>query len=170
MRAGASRTSALALDARAEPDWLGAALPADEEWRIAWTKFYDGLDLAHAFARDRRRALPRHLGAAGRVLDPAGAGGLGPSDVAARRVQNWIYAWQRFAAAADFPGLATDSTSEIVRSIAEQAAYIRANLSAERNHRTLELYTLFLVALALPAADPSGELLARRSTACTRTC
>ena len=32
-----------------EPDWLGAVLPADEEWRIDWVKFYYGLDLAHAY-------------------------------------------------------------------------------------------------------------------------
>jgi hypothetical protein len=28
------------------PDWLGARLPADAEWRIQWVKFYYGLDLA----------------------------------------------------------------------------------------------------------------------------
>ena len=48
-----------------EPDWLGADLPADEEWRIEWVKFYYGLDLAHAYRDDRRPALPRRLGAAG---------------------------------------------------------------------------------------------------------
>ena len=30
------------------PDWLGASLPDDEEWRIEWVKFAWGLDLAHA--------------------------------------------------------------------------------------------------------------------------
>ena len=39
-----------------EPDWLHADLPADEEWRIDWVKFYYGLDLADAFRAtgDRR--------------------------------------------------------------------------------------------------------------------
>ncbi len=32
-----------------EPDWLGAELPEDEEWRIDWVKFYYGLDLADAY-------------------------------------------------------------------------------------------------------------------------
>ena len=38
------------VDVGARPDWLGVALPEDDEWRIEWTKFYYGLDLAHAFA------------------------------------------------------------------------------------------------------------------------
>ena len=33
-----------------DPDWLGARLPADEEWRIEWVKFAWGLDLACAAA------------------------------------------------------------------------------------------------------------------------
>ena len=32
------------------PDWLASDLPADDEWRIEWSKFYYGRDLAHAFA------------------------------------------------------------------------------------------------------------------------
>ena len=39
------------VDVGPEPDWIGAALPADREWRIEWTKFYFGLDLAHAYAQ-----------------------------------------------------------------------------------------------------------------------
>ena len=48
----AGETRALGL----EPDWLHADLPADEEWRIDWVKFYYGLDLADAFRStgDRR--------------------------------------------------------------------------------------------------------------------
>ena len=51
VRAGRFRYFGQELDLGTDPDWTGAALPADEEWRIAWSKFYDGLDLAHAFAR-----------------------------------------------------------------------------------------------------------------------
>src|SRR5215467_11638319 len=31
------------------PDWLASAFPGDTEWRIEWSKFYYGLDLAAAF-------------------------------------------------------------------------------------------------------------------------
>ena len=43
------------LELGVEPDWLGARLPPDAEWRIEWTKFYYGLDLAHAFAETGER-------------------------------------------------------------------------------------------------------------------
>src|SRR5919202_6277646 len=38
------------LDLGPEPDWLTGGLRTDEEWRIEWSKFYYGLDLASAFA------------------------------------------------------------------------------------------------------------------------
>src|SRR4051812_50182614 len=50
VRAGRFTELGLTLDLGPDPDWLGAELPADVEWRIAWSKFYFGLDLAHAFA------------------------------------------------------------------------------------------------------------------------
>ena len=47
--AGRFTFGGVTLDQGTEPDWLGAVLPADEEWRIDWVKFYFGLDLADAF-------------------------------------------------------------------------------------------------------------------------
>ena len=28
------------IELGAEPDWIGAMLPADREWRLEWSKFY----------------------------------------------------------------------------------------------------------------------------------
>ena len=56
-----------------DPDWLGAGLPADEEWRIEWVKFALG---ARPRARRRRTGDPAYqdaVGAADRVVDPPGA-------------------------------------------------------------------------------------------------
>jgi hypothetical protein len=143
-----------------EPDWLGAELPPDEEWRIEWSKFYYGRDLAFAFAQTGEvcflRAWERLVGSWIAQVPP----GRDTSDVTGRRIQNWLYAWQDFASAPAFPGLAPGLGERISASIAEQAEHIRLNLSPERNHRTLELYALFLVPLALPELDPERELLA----------
>jgi hypothetical protein len=143
-----------------EHDWLGAALPPDPEWRIEWTKFYYGLDLAHAFAQTGERrfltAWERLVSSYLRQLAP-GEGHEDTSDVAARRVQ--IYAWAAFAAAPGYPGLRPGLEHELLAGIRDHADYIRDNLTAERNHRTLELYALLVVALALPALDPDGALL-----------
>ena len=155
---GRFRIAGETVDVGARPDWLGAVLPDDDEWRIEWTKFYYGLDLAHAFAATREE---RYLDAWVRLVGSYIADvpvGIDSSDVAARRVQNWIYAWQAFAEADGFPGLPEPFEADFVGRIAEQAAHIRANLTVERNHRTLELYALLVVALALPELDPDESL------------
>jgi Heparinase II/III-like protein/Heparinase II/III N-terminus len=151
------------VDVGVEPDWVGAALPDDREWRIEWTKFYFGLDLAHAYAETGEArfldAWQRLVGSYLRQV-PAGEGVEDTSDVAARRVQNWIYAWAAFAAVPGFPGVRGGLDRELLRGIGEHAAFIRDNLTPERNHRTLELYALLIVALALPDLDADGALLA----------
>jgi hypothetical protein len=151
------------VDVGVEPDWVGAALPEDREWRIEWTKFYFGLDLAHAYAETGEQ---RFLDAWQRLVAsylrqvPAGEGIEDTSDVVARRVQNWVYAWAAFAAVPGFPGLRGGLADELMQGIGDHAAYIRDNLTAERNHRTLELYALLVVAVALPRLDADGALLA----------
>jgi Heparinase II/III-like protein/Heparinase II/III N-terminus len=149
------------LDLGRHPDWLGEVLPADPEWRIEWNKFYWGLDLAHAFAEVREA---RFLETWERLVEswidqvPIGSD---ETDVTARRIQNWIYAWTMFLPATDPPGLSDGLEERLLASLADQADYVRRNLTAEtwRNHRTLELYALFLAAIAFPQLDPGGDLL-----------
>ena len=160
VRSGRFEYFGQALELGTEPDWTGAELPADDEWRIVWSKFYDGLDLAHAFGETGDRGFLEtweRLVASWIRCVPVG---WDSTDVTARRVQNWMYAWQRFADSPGFPGLTPGLDEEIARSVAEQADYIRSHLTPARNHRTFELYTLFLVALAFPGTDPRGDLLA----------
>ncbi len=140
-----------------EPDWLGAELPADEEWRIEWVKFADGNDLAHAYAQTGE---PRYLATWERLVGSwirQVAPDHDAAEVAARRILNWIYAWQAFAAAGADPAPGLDTA--LLRSIARQARHVRENLAPGRNHRTLELYALLIAALALPDLDPGGALL-----------
>ena len=131
------------LELGTEPDWLGADLPADEEWRIDWVKFYYGLDLAHAYrttgdARYRdtwERLVRSYL----RQVPPD----CDPSEVTARRLVNWIYAWQGFGP------LPNGLEPALAERIAAEARHVRDTLTPERNHRTLELYALAIVALRL---------------------
>jgi uncharacterized heparinase superfamily protein len=148
------RTLELGLD----PDWLHAPqLPVDTEWQIAWSKFYWGLDLAHAFATTGEErflhAWESLVSSWIRRVAVADAD-WDTSDVAARRVQNWIYAWDRFASAPGFPGLRDGLADELLDSIRAQTQHIRDHLTPARNHRTLELYALFVVGLALPDLEP----------------
>ena len=147
------------LDLGVEPDWLGAALPPDREWRLEWVKFYYGLDLAWAFREtgDRRflDVWERLVRSWIRQVPIA----IDPPDVIGRRIQNWIYAWNGFAASDRFDGLSDGTDDAILESLAAHVEYLREHLTRERNHRTLELYALFVAALALPVLDPRGDLL-----------
>ena len=120
------------------PDWLGAELPADEEWRIEWTKFYFGLDLAlRVFDRPDER---RFLRAWERLVTSWVSDvpvGVDTTDVAARRVSNWIYAWQRVREAPGFAGPRPGREQRAARlASATQVAYLRANLTPARSATT----------------------------------
>ena len=147
------------LELGLEPDWLGAQLPADEEWRIEWVKFYYGLDLGHAYAETGaerfRQAFERLVRSWIDHVDPA----HDPSEVTARRISNWVYAWCRFDSVPGFGGFTEELEDELAASLEAQAAHVRANLTPARNHRTLELYSLLILALALPELDPDDVLL-----------
>jgi Heparinase II/III-like protein/Heparinase II/III N-terminus len=149
-----------ALDLGVEPDWLGAALPIDREWRLEWTKFYYGLDLAWAFrvTGDQRFLTTWERLVLSWIRQVPVA--FDPCDVIGRRMQNWIYAWCSFAASERFPGLTPGTDEAIVESLQAQVSHLGAHLTRERNHRTLELYALFIVSLALPTIDPGGHVLA----------
>ncbi|NUR55582.1 MAG: alginate lyase family protein [Acidobacteria bacterium] len=141
-----------------EPDWTYMDIHADREWWIEWTKFYYALDLAHAYcATDDRRFLDtwqRLLG--GWAADvPAD---FGPTDAIGRRLQNWIYSWNALASSLAFPGLPRVVEDTIVGSMMRQAQYLRAHLTPERNHRTLELYALLVVGLSFSTQELFEEL------------
>ncbi|MBM2821279.1 MAG: hypothetical protein HW413_25 [Thermoleophilia bacterium] len=143
----------ITLDLGRTPDWHDLRLPADEEWRIEWTKFYFGLDLAHAFVvSSDQRYLRAWEGLVGSFSEQVPVG-EDSSDVCARRIQNWVYAWDAFASASSFRGLSPEFESELLDSLADQGRFIQEHLTPERNHRTLELYALLLVSLALPEVD-----------------
>ena len=149
----------VSLELGLEPDWRSAGLAEDKEWAIEWAKFYWGLDLAHAF---RETAERRFLSAWERLVRSwihTVAVGSDASHAAGRRIQNWIYAWDAFASAPGFPGLTPGMTTAVVRSLAAQVRDLRGRLTPERNHRTVELYALFIAALALPELDGDRALL-----------
>lgn len=157
--AGRFTAAGTTLDLGSDVNWLENPLPDDEEWQIEWHKFYYGLDLGHAYGKTGDEKFLQNWERLVRSHIHQVTVGLDSSDVTARRVQNWIYAWQIFARSKKFRGLSAGLDREIPASIAEQIRYLRENLTPERNHRTLELYTLFITALALPQLDRTGELL-----------
>lgn len=150
------------LDLGRRPDWRTCGLPGDEEWRIELTKLYEGLDLAHAFTcTGELRYLETWQDLVGSFLLAVPVG-MDSSDVSARRIQNWIYAAQRFASAEAFVGFDAGFEVELRERIAHDVAHLRGHLTPERNHRTLELYALLVADLAFGdrrAAQDDLEML-----------
>lgn len=156
---GIFTNAGLALDLGRKINFLENPLPTDEEWQIEWFKFYFGLDLAHAFCRTMDTKYLQTWEYLVRSFIRQVPVGFDTPDIAARRVQNWIYAWQMFAELPLFQGFSQHFETEIRQSIKRQITFIKENLTPARNHRTLELYALFIAALALPEIDLRGELL-----------
>src|SRR5262245_3019496 len=94
--AGMFTHNGVTLDLGPEPDWIGGGLAHDVEWRTEWVKATEGLALAHAHAvtgADRYlRAWERLV----RTYIEQVSVGFERSEVSARRMQNWLYASQRF--------------------------------------------------------------------------
>jgi hypothetical protein len=132
------------LDLGPEPDWIAGGLAHDVEWRVEWVKAAEGLDLAHAFAvtgHDTYLLTWERLVRSYAAQVPVG---FERAEVAARRMQHWLYAWQRFRDV----GAPTSVDELLAARLRADAANLSGHLTPERNHRTLELYALLLVGVA----------------------
>ena len=132
-------------------DWLTNP-SRDIEWHILLHKFYFAPGLAKQFART---GDPRYLN----CLEDLVQGwisqtppGFIATDVTARRVQNWIYACHILTEHG--AGHSRENfKATFLSSLAGQVEFICNNMATARNHRTLELYAVFLASIAFPALD-----------------
>lgn len=154
---GRFTVAGITRDLGCPPDWRQDPYPPDKEWRVEWVKFYFGLDLAHAFNVTRDR---RYLTAWQRLVEAfisQRSAGSDDVEVVARRVQNWIYAWNRFVEGGIEP-LDPALASAVAAYLWDEVVYVRDHLTKERNHRTLELYALLTASLAFPDRDADATL------------
>jgi hypothetical protein len=140
-------------DLGAAIDWLHNP-SADVEWHILLHKFYFAVGLAERY----RTSADERLLACFVELVTSWLAQTPPTfiavDVTARRVQNWIYAWYVFKrAGARFP----QGFELVLRSsLEEQVNAVIVELAPARNHRTLELYAVFLFCVAFPSGTRSS--------------
>ena len=129
-------------------DWLRNP-SVDIEWHILLHKFYYAVGLGKAFKETgSRRYLDRWVELTSSWMEQTPPGFIA-SDVTGRRVQNWIYAFYFFVEHADAE-LPEGFLRRFLQSLAEQVEFLIDNLATARNHRTLELYAIFLAAIVFP--------------------
>ncbi len=129
------------------PTWTVSPI-ADEEWRIEWVKGYEGLDLAYAFSQEPAEAYASTWMLLVSSFCEQVPVGHDSSDVSARRMQNWLYTWQRFTDSPEFPGFPDSFVQQLTARLRQDADHLADNLTAARNHRTLEIYSLLLLGIA----------------------
>ena len=133
-------------------DWLHNP-SADVEWHILLHKFYYAVGLGLAFQRSGQAACVQRwveLIDGWMRVTPCG---FIAADVTGRRVQNWIYSLHLFVGhvAHDAgPLIPADFHRRLLHSLHEQVEFLCANLTEKRNHRTLELYAIFLAGVVFP--------------------
>ena len=141
----------------AEFDWLSNP-SRDIEWMILWHKFYYavGLGIAYHETKDQRYA-DQWMTLTERWIDQTPLDFL-PTDVAGRRIQNWIFAHYYFVTLN--PGaIAPAFYRKFLHSIYDQVCFLLTNLTVARNHRTLELYAIFLAAVVFPECKGASHWL-----------
>ena len=133
-------------------DWLHNP-SADVEWHILLHKFYYAVGLGMAFERSAdARYLQRWVSLIDGWMRSTPPGFIA-ADVSGRRVQNWIYSYHHFVThAAHDTGAHIDPAfhTRLLHSIHEQVEYLCEHLTPKRNHRTLELYAIFLAGVVFP--------------------
>jgi hypothetical protein len=130
-------------------DWLNNP-STDIEWAIMLHKFYYAVGLGIAFKEtgDRRYA-DKWVELTSSWIATVPMDFL-PSDVAGRRIQNWVFAHYYFVGECPTEAVTPEFYVQFLASIHQQTSHLCQNLTPARNHRTLELYTIFLVAVVFP--------------------
>ncbi len=132
----------------------------DLEWLILLHKFYYLKDLAGAYdyTQDERYAL-KWVGLIGSWISQVPDGFI-DSQVTGRRLQQWLLSYQTFVMQLRSPSVTSDFFERFLNSINSQTHYLCTHLTPEGNHRTLELYAIFLVSVTFPELHSSYWFLA----------
>lgn len=131
----------------------------DREWLILLHKFYFAPGLGADFvAQGDQRYLEKWLELTTAWLDTVPLDFLS-SDVTGRRVQNWIFAHHYFVTTAKISALPTRFYLKFLHSLHQQVTYLCTHLTPARNHRTIELYAIFMAAVVFPEFAAAAQWL-----------
>lgn len=122
----------------------------DREWMILLHKFYYAVGLGTAYSdTQHERYLHAWVRLTASWIEQVPLDFL-PSDVAGRRIQNWIFAHYYFISPESLPAIDPGFYATFLASLAKQVNYLCDHLTPSRNHRTLELCAIFLASVVFP--------------------
>lgn len=131
----------------------------DKEWLILLHKFYYAVGLGAAYQSTKAVCyVEKWLELTSSWIDSVPLDFLS-SDVTGRRLQNWIFAHYYFVTPKPVPQMSPEFYLRFLTSLHRQLCHLRQNLTPARNHRTIELYALFLTAVVFPELEGAAEWL-----------
>lgn len=130
----------------------------DIEWIILLHKFYYAAGLGQAYAdTGDSRYVSKWVELIDSWIQSVPKSFLS-SDVMGRRVQNWVFSQYFFVSGRTAP-ICPEFYLRFLRSLHDQVAHLCQHLTPARNHRTIELYAVFLVAVVFPEFRRAAEWL-----------
>lgn len=131
----------------------------DREWLILLHKFYYAVGLGMAYHEtEAPRYAEKWVELTSSWIDAVPLDFL-PSDVAGRRIQNWIFAHYYLVTLHQSACIGPEFYVRFLESLHQQICYLREHLTPARNHRTLELCAIFLAAVVFPEFDEAEDWL-----------
>jgi len=131
----------------------------DREWLILLHKFYYAVGLGMAYQEtSQSRYVEKWVALTSSWIESVPLDFL-PSDIAGRRIQNWIFAHYYFVDRTLPSCVTPEFYSSFLLSLHRQVSYLRNHVTPARNHRTLELCAIFLAAVVFPEFAESREWL-----------
>jgi Heparinase II/III N-terminus/Heparinase II/III-like protein len=139
-------------------NWLNNPSP-DIEWAIMLHKFYYSVGLGIAYKETgNHRYADKWVELTSSWIATVPMDFLS-SDVIGRRIQNWIFAHYYFVSECSTEAVTPEFYIRFLASIHQQVSHLCLHLTPARNHRTLELYTIFLVAVVFPELKDADSWL-----------
>jgi hypothetical protein len=139
-------------------DWLNNP-SSDIEWAIMLHKFYYAVGLGLAYKETgNRRYADKWVELTTSWIAAVPMDFLS-SDVTGRRIQNWVFAHYYFVTECSTEAVTPEFYVQFLASIHQQVSHLCQHLTPVRNHRTLELYTIFLVAVVFPELKDADSWL-----------
>ena len=131
----------------------------DIEWLILLHKFYYAKDLAGAYDYTGDDTYTRKWMELVSSWIRNVPDGFINSQVTGRRLQQWLSAYHYFVPGKRSAAITPSFLVELFRSVHSQTLYLCEHLTPEGNHRTIELYSIFLVAVVFHELRESAWLL-----------